>query len=301
VADSGLKKFFKVSCFGCLGLVILVVVAVSIFGWLRASSAEFTDAGASYSAERLAGAAPLDATDATSVNRVTLRVNKVETVEVRPCGEDERLTVEATYNKKRVEFSETLDEQQDGGWTYTVEMTGSGSYVTRMIERLFSGRGTSLDVCLPADAPIALRAEMVDAGLEAELGGLWLSTLDVELERAGTFVNFDVPLREPAESISIQANMAGGFFNGVGNASPAVLDVDYSMGGLTFDMTGDWKRNAQIDLEGMAGGVTVILPGSVRVEGVPDLAPAMEAHPETAPTLSFSQGTNFEDITVKRR
>ena len=180
-------------------------------------------------------------------------------------------------------------------------MTGSGSYATRMIERLFSGRGASLDVCLPADAPIALRAELVDAGLEAELGGLWLTTLDVDLERAGTFVNFDVPLREPAESISIQANMAGAFFNGVGNASPALLDVDYSMGGLTFDMSGEWKRNAQIDLEGRAGGVTVLLPASVRAEGVPDLAPAAEAHPETAPTLFFSPGTNFEDVTVKRR
>jgi hypothetical protein len=180
-------------------------------------------------------------------------------------------------------------------------MTGSGSYLARMIEKIFSGRGGSLEVCLPADTPIALQVELLDGGLEAELGGLWLPTIDVELHRAGTYVNFDAPLREPAESIRIRANMAGGFFNGIGNASPAVLDVDYSMGGLTFDMSGEWKRNAQIDLDGRAGGVTIVVPRSVRVEGVPELEPTAVASPETAPTLFFEPGTNFDDVNVKRR
>jgi hypothetical protein len=272
VADSGIKKFFKISCLGCLGIVILGVAGMAIFGWLRASRAEFVEARGTQAPERPSEVA-LPEDQGAPANRVKLLVDSVETVEVRPCRDDENFSVDASYNKKRVEFSEALDEEQDGSWTYTVEMTGSGSYLARMIEKLFSGRGASLEVCLPADTPVALQVELKDAGLEAELGGLWLPTINIELQRAGTFVNFDAPLREPAESISIQANMAGGFFNGLGHASPAVLDVDYSMGGLTFDMGGEWKRNAQIDLDGRAVSVTFIIPRSVRLECVPDLEP----------------------------
>jgi hypothetical protein len=300
VADSGIKKFFKISCLGCLGIVVLGVAGMAIFGWLRASSAEFVDARGTQAPERPSEIA-LPEDQGAPANRVKLLVDSVETVEIRPCGDDESFSVDASYNKKRVEFSETLDEEQDGSWAYTVEMTGSGSYLARMIEKLFSGRGASLEVCLPADTPIALQVELMDAGLEAELGGLWLPTIDVELQRAGTFVNFNAPLREPAESIRIQANMAGGFFSGIGNASPAVLEVEYSMGGLTFDMGGEWRRNAQIDLGGRAGGVTIVIPRSVRVEGVPDLEPTAGASPEAAPTLFFEPGTNFEDVNVKRR
>ena len=313
MANSGFKKFFKISCLGCLGIVFLLVGTVAIFGWISGSNAEFAEAGASYAPERVAGTTPLDETDTprsadlpealgTPVNRVKLVVNGVEDVVVRPCSEDEGLAVEATYNKKRIAFSETLDEEPDGTWTYTIVMTATGSNLTYYIERFFSGRDSSLNVCLPAEAPIALEAELNNrAGLEAELGGLWLPTIDLDFDRAGGVVSFDAPLREPAESMSIQVNMAGMVLQKVGNASPAVLDVNYRFGGFTINMAGEWKHDAQIELEGMAGGATIIVPRSVRVEGVPDLAPAVGTDPETTPTLFFAPGTNFKDIKVRRR
>ena len=312
MADSGLKKFFKFSCLGCLGITFLLVATVAIFGWISGRNAEFTTADASYAPERVAATDPLVETDTTRsadlpealgtpVNHFKLIVTGVSNVVVRPCSEEEGLVVEATYNKKRVDFSEMLDEEPDGSWTYTVEMTGKGSRLARRIERFFSGRAVSLNVCLPADAPIALEAEMNDAGLEAELGGLWLPTIDFEIDQAGAFVSFDTPLRVPAESVSIRVNMGGIVLQKVGNASPAVLDVDYRFGGFTFDMSGDWKQNAQIELEGTAGGGAIIIPQSVRVEGVPDLAPAVGTDAETTPTLFLAPGTNFKDITVKRR
>ena len=60
------------------------------------------------------------------------------------------------------------------------------------------------------------------------------------------------------------------------------------------------KQDAQIELGGMAGGGNVILSRSVRVHGVPDLAPAVGADAETAPTLFFAPDTNFKDINVRR-
>jgi hypothetical protein len=312
VADSGLKKVLKFSCLGCLGVIFLLVATVAIFGWIRGSNAEFTETGASYSPERVAATDPLAEADTTRsadlpealgtpVNRVKLVVNGVENVVVRPCGEGEGLVVEATYDKNRVTFSELLDEEPDGSWTYTITMTGTGSGLSRFIEQLFSGREASLDVCLPTDAPIALDVEMDRAGLEAELGGLWLPTVDIQLDMGGVVVGFNAPLREPAKSVSIEVSMGGIVLQKLGNASPAVLDVNYRFAGGLFDMTGDWKQDAQIELDGTAGGVTVILPKSVRIEGVPDLAPVAGADSETMPTLLFVPGTNFKDITVRRR
>ena len=142
---------------------------------------------------------------------------------------------------------------------------------------------------------------MKDGGLEAQLGGLWLPTIELDVDRGGWVVGFDAPLRAPAESIAVQTKMGGLVFAGLGNASPAELEVEYRMGGFTFDMTGEWKRDAQIRFEGASGGGAVIIPTSVRVEGVPDLAPGATTHTETTPTLFFAPGINFDEVTVKRR
>jgi len=300
VADSGLKKFFKISCVGCLGLTILVVAAVVIFGWFSSRSAEFTDRVARYEPESLVGESIPQGSE-SAPNRVRLLVTAADRVVLRACEEGESLHVQATYNKKRVEFREELDHEPDGSWTYTVEMEGSGSSLARFIEKAFSRRETELEVCLPADVPIALETEMTRAGMEAELGGLWLSTIDLRADMGGVVVRFDEPLREPAESVSVQVNMGGIVLQGVGHASPAVLEVDYKFGGGLLDLTGDWKRDAQIDMQGKTGGVTVILPDSVLVKGVPDELLTTGSNPETTPTLFFAPGTDFEEVTVRRR
>jgi hypothetical protein len=310
VADSAIKKFFKVSCVGCLGLVFLGIAIVVIFGWISGRSAEFIDDRASYPADRLNTSAPLveaektsseDPDDGVAVNRVRVLVSGVEKATVRPCDEGEDLSVEATYNKKRVAFSESLEHEQDGSWTYTVEMTGSGGQLTRMIQRLFSGQGTELEMCLPGDALIALEAEANGTGFDAELGGLWLSSVDLQADKGGVIVGFGAPLREPVESLTVGVNMGGIVLQGVGNASPAFLDVNYQFGGGLLDLSGEWRTNVQIDLDGRAGGVTVIVPKSVLVEGVPDMVPGSGGNPETTPTLFFAPGTNFDEVTVQRR
>ena len=299
---AGVKTFFKFSCLGCLTVIFLFVAVVGIFGWISGSNATFTEAEANYTPEQVAASLPLSDFDQTtgSVNRVKLFVSGVESVVIRPCEENEGLAVEASYNDKRIDFSETWGQEPDGTWSYNVEMKGSGSEFMRLVEQIFNRREDSLNLCLPADAPVALEAQLERVGLEAELGGLWLTTLDIGLDRAGAFIGFGSPLREPVSSMSMQVNMGGVVFHGVGNASPGMLNADYKFAGLTVDMSGDWKQDSQIDLKGMASGVTVIVPRSVGVEGVPDLAPAVGSHPETNPTLFFAPGTDFEDISVRR-
>lgn len=310
MADSNVKSVFKWSCLGCLGVAFFAVATLLIFGWVAGKGAEFTDAAANYPAERViaeplriddeAASADVPGTDATAVNRVRLDIDGVEEVFLRPCEEGEGLVVEATYNKKRFEYSETMEEADDGTWTYTLSMTRSGSDVAQFLERIFAGQGSRLSICLPAAAPIDLSGDLTRGGLEAKLGGLWLPAIDLDLDRAGAFIGFDEPLREPADSFSVKLNMGGMSLHEIGNASPAEIEVDYRFGGFMFDMTGDWRNDAQISLNGTASGVTVLLPRSLRVEGVPDLEPVQVANPETSPTLFFAPGTNFKDVEFQR-
>ena len=165
-----------------------------------------------------------------------------------------------------------------------------------MVERIFTGRESSLYLCLPPDVPIEMTADTTRTTFLAEFGGLWLQKLDIAVDRGGVVVSIDEPLRAPAQYVSIRATMAGAMISGLGNASPAELKLDYRFGGVNIDMTGEWKRDALITMEGMASGVKLTLPRSVRVEGVPDLTGSPSG--EGVPTLTFAPGIDWDDITV---
>jgi hypothetical protein len=307
-----MKKFFAISCLGCAGLLVIAVAVVMLMGWVGSSRAEFTNATASYeplTAEELSASADLssdppvevDDPSATQPHRVTLTISGVDEVSVRPCEPGSGLQVDAAYDTKTVEFAETMTRLDDGRWDYTVEMAGSGSQLTRLVQQIFSKERSKLELCLPRDVPIEFIAHADKGGLEAELGGLSLTGLDLSLDMGGGFVNFDSPLSAPADYVTIRANMGGAFVAGLGNASPATLDIGNRFGGLTVDLSGEWKNDATISIEGQAGGATLLIPSTVSVVGGPDTAADVADLVEGAPVLTFAPGTNFKDVTVHRR
>jgi hypothetical protein len=180
-------------------------------------------------------------------------------------------------------------------------MTSTGSGLMRLIQRVFSSQRSELTLCLPPDVPVELVAEMSRGGMQAELGGLWLTGVDVSMSMGGGVVNFGTPLREPMDHLTVRSEMGGGVVSGIGNASPAEFLIANKMGGFTADLSGAWKRDALIRVDSSMGGATLILPDSVRVEGAPGVGPDAAGLPETAPVLTFAPGTNFEEVTVRRR
>jgi hypothetical protein len=302
-----MKKFFVVSCLGCAGLLALALVTVVLVGWVGGRKAEFTDATASYeplTTEELSASVDLSAgspVEVTGPHRVTLTVSGVDEVSVRPCEPGAGPRVDATYDMKRVEFSETMTRRDEGSWDYQVEMRGSGSQLTRLVQRIFSGRKSTLEMCLPRNVPVEFIASAGKGGLEAELGGLHLTAVELSLDMGGGFVNFGEPLVEPAGHVTIRSNMGGAFVAGLGNASPSELDIGNRFGGLTVDLSGAWRNDATITIEGRAGGATMLIPRTVRVVGGPDTAADPGGLAEGVPVLTFAPGTNFKEVTVKRR
>lgn len=305
-----MKKFFLVSCLGCVGLLILAAVTVTLIGWIGSRRAEFTQAQATYEPLLLSELAESrDASDPqqpaggtlTAAGRVTLRLAGVDEVKIDACEPGQGPKLDANYDVRSTEFSETMARGDDGGWEYQVTMTATGSTLTRIVQRIFSGERSQLTLCLPPDVPVELVSEMSRGGMTAELGGLWLTGVDVSMEMGGGVVNFGTPLREPMDHLAVRSEMGGGVVAGIGNASPADFYIANRMGGFTADLSGAWKRDALIRVDSTMGGATLILPSSVRVKGAPDLAPDAAGLPENAPVLTFEPGTDFEKVTVQRR
>jgi hypothetical protein len=113
-------------------------------------------------------------------------------------------------------------------------------------------------------------------------------------------VSVGQPLAEPMERLELAASMGGGEFRSLGNASPRILDVSTSMGGMELDLTGAWRADAAISVVGNMGGAEVRLPKDVRIEGVPGRA--LEA-PQTGeiriPTLRFSTSSAMGNVEFK--
>ena len=149
---------------------------------------------------------------------------------------------------------------------------------------------------------------MEKGGFEAELGGLWITETDIRYAMGGFSLDVSDPLREPMESLTIQGKMGGFEAGGLGNASPRVLTVDCQMGGADIDLRGDWLRDCDISLAVRMGGMAVIVPDEVEVEGVPGSLPGGE-EPElrradrelSPPLLRFSLSQSMGEIEITHR
>jgi hypothetical protein len=133
-----------------------------------------------------------------------------------------------------------------------------------------------------------------------ELGGLWLQRAEVTFLQGGGELSFSEPLREPAESLRLDASMGGGAFRLLGNASPRSLRVSTQMGGGEVDLRGEWVRDAEISIESRMGGMAVRVPEGVRTRGLPrdrEAAPGEEA--EDQPTLTFSYSSSMGEIRFR--
>ena len=101
---TGIKKFLKISCLGCFGVVFFTMFTLLLIGWVSSSKATFTEAGAEYEPERilagsvltpeeLANSADLSAGATRFVNRVSLTADGIEKVRIRPCYAGQGLIV----------------------------------------------------------------------------------------------------------------------------------------------------------------------------------------------------------------
>jgi hypothetical protein len=222
-----------------------------------------------------------------------LRHGEFELVVTEP---GETLRVDASFDERSYVLEESLESDEDH-WTYRVGFRRTGSGWGELMKQLFGGSSPHLRVFLPPDVLLRLEVSVSEGAIEGDLGGSWLSELDVELHQGESRLAFSQPLREPLERARFDASLGGLGVSRLGNASPRELAVEVRMGGVEIDLGGDWVADAEIEIHSsMAGGI-VRLPHDVRLVGIEDGAvDAPEPREIELPTLHFSVDSEMGEI-----
>ena len=103
------------------------------------------------------------------------------------------------------------------------------------------------------------------------------------------------------ERFGLKGELGGIFVDGLGNASPHRIDVEYAMGGMQLDLRGEWVNDSEISIRFGPGGGIVRVPDNVRVEGLVKPLPGFSPPAEIpAPTLHFTNADKFRDLEIVR-
>jgi hypothetical protein len=294
MASGEARKWLKYGCLGCagcLGLILLVVALVVATAWSRARSEKV--------GERVLTHATAPASSAPG--KVVLELRDGE-FHVEPARAGEPLRVEATYDENSFRLVESSEGAEGGPWTYRVgfERTRMSSWWLDALQQAFSSGRPKVRVLLPLDVPIELDMTIERGGAEVELGGLRVKSMALQASMGGLDLSVGEPLPEPMERFEAKLSMGGGEISSLGNASPRVVHVEYSMGGLSLDLNGAWRTDSEITLRGSMGGADVRLPDDVRVEGVPDRPLEPPATDELhVPTLRFTSSSQMGEVQFR--
>ena len=276
MAEKNGTSWLRYGCFGCLGVVLvaaLIVIGVTGLAALKARGEKITERELS---------PQISIPETGGAGRVVLSLWHAE-FKVMPAAPGEALRVEATYDENAYELVERFDPAGESGWVYEVTFRRTAGWVMTGLKQMFSGSNPRVAVYLPRDVQIDLVVETQQGSLEGNLGGLWLSSAEVRLEQGGLQLTFDEPLREPMDRLTIDFSMGGGQLTSIGNASPAVLDLELSMGGAEIDLRGQWVQDALITLDTRMSGALVSLPREVLIEGIDRDGLTIEEGTETRP------------------
>ncbi len=320
-------KWWRYGCFGCAGVLVLILSAVTVLVSLGRSAArsqkittrsveaplpapriqpeappsQEAEAAASYS-----DAPPVPLPDFTPEDNAETRAGRVlidlsqGEFHVEPAAPGEPLRVEAEYDENRYELITSLDED-DSRWSYEIRFRQTGSTsVLSLLAQLMGAKNPRVAVSLPRDVPMDLDLRFSQGGGRADLGGLWLSEINVAFTQGGGELEFSEPLRQPTEALTIDTSMGGGSFRSLGHASPRTLKVVTQMGGGEVDLRGEWLRDCEISLESRMGGLEVRLPDDVITKGLPQgRSEPTSADDASVPTLTFSYSKSMGGIEFR--
>lgn len=304
---AGGQSCLKTGCLvlvGCLGLGVMIVALGVGLAWMKASSSKPESQVLTRPVPEPAPvppsslAADLPAQASAAGGRVVLDLSEAEFM-IEPGPPGEPIRVEASYDRASGALEETFEPGDAGSWTYTVRFKREAGFLAKLFEGM-AGKTPKMRVLIPPDVPIDLDISLSEGEGKVRLGGLWLTSADLEFAMGGVEMSIDEPLKEPMESLSIKTSMGGGSFRSLGNASPRRLDVDISMGGMDLDLSGRWLRDAEIQIRQSMGGAGVTLPDGVIIEGIDHPRAGRQASKEIPlPVLRFTVSSEMGELKFK--
>lgn len=308
------RTWLAYGCTGCAGIVGIIVILLGIISGvaaLRARSESVVDRQLKHEFPATGGeAAPQDAPAAADPaepgvladarGRLVLRLSGADFT-LEPAAAGQPLSVDAAFDEKSYELVERVETPEGQPWLYEVRFRSTRGMLINTLTQLFGGKHPRVRIHVPADVPLELDVAVDNGALEAKIGGLWLIEADFSVDRGATVMEVGSPLRQPMRRLSMSGSMGAFVVSGLGNASPARLDLESSMGGMVLDMGGLWLQDSAITVRSSRSGGEIRLPDDVRVEGLDASFLEPTRVPETPrPTLRFSPDSQLDDITIER-
>lgn len=300
-----MKKGLKVGCLGCLGLagmaVALVALALSVT-WVQLRSE---------SVEERSFAQPLPAGSGTPLEPGRLVVDLAYgDMRIEPAAPGEPLSVEGRYDTDDFRLDGRYEASGETGWVYRLSLVSAGRVKFQGLRELLGGTPPEVRVRLPRGVPMAVEGRIAQGKSTSELGGLWLTSVDLALDEGDHRLDFGEPLHAPLSRLDLRTGKGQIAVTRVGNASPRELEVDHSMGQLDLDLRGDWRSDSEVRVQGSMGQITIDLPAALRVEGLDDVrvilgeyhgpAPSTRPAADDAPTLTLDLSVTMGGLDVRR-
>ncbi|REJ84183.1 MAG: hypothetical protein DWQ36_17325 [Acidobacteria bacterium] len=316
---------WRCGCWGCLavvvgGILLLVVMGVAQYARQRGEAVveEVTsdralptvaDLEALRRAGEIGGPTRLpDAEDSAGVAvgtvELDLGLGEFEIVAGPPGSGVE---VSGTYEPDAFNLREELEQRDDGSWTYRLSFRPRGG----MLGMMFTGAGNDpqnrLRISLPPDKPFDLVGEWGVGEVHAELGGLWLRTVDLEIGTGGHSVSFSTPTVQPVGEVRLRKSIGELEVDQLGNASPASAVITQRIGELRVDLDGAWIADADLTLRNRLGELDVDAPRGARIEVSGEAQGLVErridlpdesALPDDAPLLRLDLSAQVGEVRV---
>jgi hypothetical protein len=209
--------------------------------------------------------------------------------------------MEATYDTEVYLVEDYFDSFPDSSWVYGVRSKRTISGLHALFRQIMAGgKSPKIHIYLPADVPLELQFQVQEGGCEVELGGLWITTADFRFKKGGFALEIEDPLYEPMERMTIRGHMGGFEAEGLGNASPRVLEVTCRMGGADLDLRGAWRGDSDIRMDVAMGGMGVRVPRDVQIQGVESVEDRLQPDNEEMPlpVLRFTVKQKMGEIEI---
>jgi hypothetical protein len=212
----------------------------------------------------------------------------------------EPIRVEGDYDVNSYELEAHFESSVGPGWVYHVTFREIGWLRDGGLRGLFGGAYPAVRVYLPPDVPYALEGHFGKGVTDVELGGLWLTEIDLDVEKGAFNLSIGEPLVNPVDVVRIRGTQGSLDTRSLGNASPGQLEIDFRMGRASVDLRGLWLNDANVLVQSVMAGSEIVLPRDVRIAGLEGHVPIVVAQdPELPPpTLRVSVSRVFGGLSV---
>ena len=161
------------------------------------------------------------------------------------------------YDSDKATPIHTLEE--DGVLTLGVERESS------IVKAGRSADENRMELSLSPAVPIDLSLELGAVEAELDLGGLALTSLDINAGANATRVRFDTPNRVAMRSLDVEAGAASIVLSNIANANAAELSVEAGVGSVELDFSGAWTSDLAASIDIALGSLKLLVPRDVGV------------------------------------